>query len=293
MGMGMGMGMGMAFGATPPELGFRPLTLQFDLGPNVDPSFPERLLDKVCWKDRHGPWDPDVLSLTYLAEFIKNTPWDGIDIATDRPDLLKWQPANANFVKFVGCEIHQLQILMQTDRERYLGEIVAQHDNAPGYWESLMGINNRHHHHTLVVMNLAVRIGQVVAAYYKRKFERPRPSFVCPGLMPAFGPPAHASFPSGHSLQSWLLSLLLEKTTPCYKDELYWLAERVALNRERLGVHYPSDTAAGKFIAQKCVESIKAANCPEITDLLKKARSEWDPPPVASYSPPASLEAPL
>src|SRR5262249_1648584 len=165
----------------------------------------------------------DVLSLLYLTEFIKGTDWEtiGTDIARERPALLKWQPDEEGFEDFVRAEIVQLQELMQIDRERYMAEIVTQHDNAPGYWVSLMAVNNRQHHNTLVVMNLAVRIGQIVAAFYKDKYKRPRPSFVCPGLLPEFGPPAHASFPSGHSLQSWLMSLFLEKTTPAYKYELH------------------------------------------------------------------------
>jgi acid phosphatase (class A) len=138
-----------------------------------------------------------------------------------------------------------------------------------------MAMNDRLNPKTLVVLNLAVRIGQVVAAYYKMKFKRPRPSFVCPGLVPTFGPAAHASFPSGHSTQSWLLSLFLTEVAPAYKDQLYWLAERVALNRERLGVHYPSDSAAGKVIAEECLATIKA-KCHDIPVLFADAYNEWN-----------------
>jgi acid phosphatase (class A) len=166
---------------------------------------------------------------------------------------------------------------MQTDRERYMAEIIFQHDNAPSYWGTMLAINNRAHYKTLVVMNLAVRIGQIVAAYYKKKHNRTRPSFVCPGLLPSFGPPAHAAFPSGHSLQSWLLSLFLAEVVPAYKNELDWLAKRVAFNRERAGVHYPSDTAAGEFIARACTAMIKQPNrCPDIMTLFAEAKAEWN-----------------
>jgi len=268
--------MGMGFGATPPELGFRPLTLQYDLGPNSAPSFPDRSLPTAAWQGRIGPWDPDVLSLLFLTEFIEKCGpgWKTINLAGQTPDLLGWQSSNANSVAFINAEILHLQQLMQIDRERYMGEIVFQHDNAPGYWVSMLDINSRAHLKTLVVTNLAVRVGQIVAAYYKKKYDRTRPSFVCPGLLPAFGPPAHASFPSGHSLQSWLMSLFLQEVLPDYKKELYWLATRVAFNRERAGVHYPSDTAAGKFIAEACTTMIKA-HCPEIVKLFKEAKDEW------------------
>jgi hypothetical protein len=70
---------------------------------------------------------------------------------------------------------------MQTDRERYLPEIIEQHDGAPGYWVNLMALNARQHPQMFVVMNLAVRVGQVVAAYYKKKYKRPRASLSAPG----------------------------------------------------------------------------------------------------------------
>jgi membrane-associated phospholipid phosphatase len=275
----MGMGMGMGFGATPPELGFRPLTLQYELGPNCPPSFPVDMLPSSKWKDRVGPWDPDVLSLLYLDEFMQ-TNWRNIGLPGR---LFGWQPNKPGFEKFVKSEIVHLQQLMQIDRERYLGEIVVQHDGAPAYWVSLLAVNGHQHSRTLVVMNLAVRIGQVVAAYYKKKYRRPRPSYVCPGLLPPFGPPAHASFPSGHSLQSWLMSLFLEKAVPAYKKELYWLAERVAFNRERAGVHYPSDTEAGKALAEACLELIKA-DCRNIRKLFAEAADEW----TRSITPPTN-----
>ena len=74
--------------------------------------------------------------------------------------------------------------------------------------------------------------------------------------------------------QSWLLSLFLAEAAPYYRDDLYWLAERVALNRERAGVHYPSDTAAGKFIAEQCLATIKA-KCADIPTLFGEAYLEW------------------
>ena len=38
---------------------------------------------------------------------------------------------------------------------------------------------------------------------------------------------------------------------PPLQEELCWLARRVAVNREVGGFHYPSDTAAGFFLARR------------------------------------------
>ena len=122
---------------------------------------------------------------------------------------------------------------------------------------------------------------------YKQQFRRVRPSTIAPGLVPPFGPPHHPSFPSGHSFLGHFIALLLLeipqiaarfgeptlvaqpgnapqlRTRPLRKPELsevmsaaytftgplLWLAARLAKNRERAGVHYPSDSLASRWLA--------------------------------------------
>jgi len=277
--------MGMApFSAVPPELGARYLTLQYTLGPNSPPSFPTGILPPQQWKE--GPWDPDVLALKFLPEFVR-TDWDKIKLhqliqGTADAHLLDWDlgRGKTQAENFVEAEVEYLQELMQNDRERYLPEILIQHDNAPAYWGALLALDHSTYPKTFQVLNLAVRIGQIVAAYYKWKYKRPRPSYVCPGLLPPYGPPAHTSFPSGHALQSWLLTGLLTKVAPKFKEELKWLAERVATNRERAGLHYRSDSRAGEIIAEQCVRLIDHY-CPDISCLITQAHDEeWKDKPI-------------
>jgi hypothetical protein len=54
------------------------------------------------------------------------------------------------------------------------------------------------------------------------------------------------------------------------------LAERVARNREVLGVHYPSDTAAGKYLAETSFELLRI--CKTVRELIPVAQGEWDDP---------------
>lgn len=51
------------------------------------------------------------------------------------------------------------------------------------------------------------------------------------------------------------------------------LAERIARNREVLGLHYPSDSKAGKFLADQ-TESI-LASCATVNTLIGIAPNEW------------------
>ena len=62
---------------------------------------------------------------------------------------------------------------------------------------------------TIELINAGLAIGNVVYMYYKDHFKRVRPSFLCPGLVPPFGPPAHPAFPSGHSFLGHLIALFL------------------------------------------------------------------------------------
>ena len=60
--------------------------------------------------------------------------------------------------------------------------------------------------------------------------------------------------------------------------ELMWLADRAAVSRERAGFHYPSDTQAGKELAQKLADNILngTISCPYFKNtILKNAKLEW------------------
>jgi hypothetical protein len=83
------------------------------------------------------------------------------------------------------------------------------------------------------------------------------------------------------------MSLFMQQAVPDYKDQLDWLAHRVAFNRERGGFHYPSDTRCGKHLAEGCLKLI-ADKCPTIVKLFKEAGDEWK----ASITPPTNDSPP-
>jgi membrane-associated phospholipid phosphatase len=182
--------------------------------------------------------------------------------------------------------------LMRNERGIYLDEIFAQADFASLYWYNLLGFSRADKPWTARLIDIAVQIGLMAVSHYKEGYKRARPSEICPGLFPPFGPPGHASFPSGHATQAYLISLCLHEIPgistryphnppPAYPGQLMWLAERVATNRERAGLHYPSDSAAGKFLAEKILNILKAdiANaapkCKRFKEALSKAKNEW------------------
>jgi membrane-associated phospholipid phosphatase len=51
------------------------------------------------------------------------------------------------------------------------------------------------------------------------------------------------------------------------------MAQRIARNREVLGLHYPSDSAAGKILATESFALLKT--CKTVTELITAAKNEW------------------
>jgi membrane-associated phospholipid phosphatase len=171
-------------------------------------------------------------------------------------------------------------------------------------------------------------IGNVAYMSYKAYYKRVRPSVLMPGLTVPFGPPGHPAFPSGHAFLAHLLALMLLEIQginqrfgvlrdrpnsnppapvdwelgqvlrkPVWADlngtepiasPLLTLARRIAVNRERIGMHYPSDSMAGRHLAAGLWDAMvnKSAGNPAATPIevptllrvLDKAKAEWPTP---------------
>ena len=74
-----------------------------------------------------------------------------------------------------------------------------------------------------------------------------------------------------------MLAECLKLVVPAeYHGEIDWLAGRIALNRERAGFHYGSDSDFGRFLATKCLDKWLAAACPIFKDIRDNAKNkEW------------------
>ena len=292
---GVGGNGGAPLGGVPSDLIWGPLTLQFYLGLGATQSFPILpILPPANW--RKSVWDPSLYALLGLGEFACAASWQGIADGSAVALPLDWDPRinPTTFSDYVATEINALAVLMAKDRERYLAEIIAQHNDAPGYWVGLLRLDRQTYPWTLRVLSLASRIGEFVAMYAKKHFDRPRASEVSPGIFPPFGPPAHPSFPSSHATQSRMIELCLREVTKGatgaasspYAYHLDWICQRISYNRERGGFHYRSDTKGGWIMADACfveVQRLRVAKtaagsdaCPYMTEIFQEAAKEWD-----------------
>ncbi len=90
--------------------------------------------------------------------------------------------------------------------------------------------------------------------YFKYKFSRTRPYQIDDSLTTVIDGPPHASYPSGHATQDYLIAMILADIFP--EDDpravqLFKLGKDIGMRREIAGVHYPSDTRAGVELASQ------------------------------------------
>jgi acid phosphatase (class A) len=109
---------------------------------------------------------------------------------------------------------------------------------------------------------------------FKRKFLRPRPwieigAELAPLMMPPHKfYPGQPAYPAGHATVAWMVAYLFGKHgTPSQKAKLEAAAAQVALNRVIAGVHYPSDSEAGRKLAEQIVSIMRKKRLPLVTQV--------------------------
>jgi len=222
---------------------------------------PRDLLTDITEFPRHY-WDPDYVGLAILPEFATSG-WES-QISVSPPPSTKSDETREEIDYLLG---------LMDERNKSRNEIIAQSTEFPKYWLGLLMMSRTSHPATYEMIKAAARVGEMVMFFYKFKFNRPRPHQLCPALMPMIAVPGHASYPSGHSLMSHMLSLTAASVRKDIEGTLTVLANRVGKNREIAGLHYPSDTSAGEDIAKGAFDIL--SNCPSFKKLRTEAKKEW------------------
>ncbi len=97
-------------------------------------------------------------------------------------------------------------------------------------------------------MLLAALLNLSLYLWLKQRIGRSRPYVDCPGIRLGARVLDQFSFPSGHTLHATTFSILLISAYPEAAAALVPLALLIAWSRVALGLHYPSDVAAGALI---------------------------------------------
>lgn len=108
---------------------------------------------------------------------------------------------------------------------------------------------------TSELLSKVVHDATVYIIEFKLKYARPRPYVLEPSLkVEQQLQPPHGSFPSGHSFGNYVNAELLSRLAPERREDLLAEAHAFAWSRELLGVHYPSDSEAGRILAGEFVK---------------------------------------
>jgi acid phosphatase (class A) len=116
---------------------------------------------------------------------------------------------------------------------------------------------------------------QVVNRKVKDLYPRTRPFKLEPTVQPCVTLPTSNSYPSGHTLRSFVWAGLLSDVFPDHQAQLYQLAHRIAWGRVQGGAHFPSDTVAARIVAQKVIEELRKS--PAYRAAVEQCRTEVAP----------------
>jgi hypothetical protein len=86
---------------------------------------------------------------------------------------------------------------------------------------------------------------------FKHAFACPRPVELSAQIQPMIPTPGHASWPSGHATEAYMVATMLRELLPPDEvghEQLQRLAARIAVNRTVAGLHYPVDSAVGRLL---------------------------------------------
>jgi acid phosphatase (class A) len=146
-------------------------------------------------------------------------------------------------------------------------------------FENVCLYDGHSHPKTYRLTQTVSQIGWYVVQHNKEKFKRTRPSIVAPHLIrPLIKVPSHPAYPSGHAIQSKLIGMILievmgSNTSDLLKDRIEEVYLDIGENRERAGVHYPSDTAAGQKLAYDVFQLI--GDDTKLLAAIEAAKEEW------------------
>lgn len=213
-------------------------------------------------------WDPTLYAQTVLAEFGA-TGWMGkLSLPPPPSDALE-----------IGAEIRIL-LTLADQRVSRAAEIQQQSIDSSVYWAAILMMSQASKPATWDLMVTANTIGHMVAMHFKRHFARARPAQVYPAILPMLPTPGHPSYPNAHALENALIAACLELAIPSLgspketQGPLDVLAERIGVNREIAGLHFPSDTRAGRSLIPGIMDLLTP--CPLFHGIVEQAKKEWE-----------------
>ncbi len=231
-------------------------------------AFPVRETDPALMHfSNTQDWDPTLLRHLPERRTLEE------QAATKRyVDAIELAPPPANMSEETARELrtlHEYEAL----REDARADIEAEHAGFAGLRFGMVRPWAGEKTKTRELLDAAFAEYTPVIMAFKQRFDRVRPDRLDPSITTMFETPGHPAYPSGHASQAFLVAGILSELDPGNEEVYFSDAARIARNREIAGVHYPSDSAAGKALAEQFLPLYVATE--EGKELLEAARSEW------------------
>ncbi len=153
-------------------------------------------------------------------------------------------------------------------------EIIEEADAPPAFYRRSLFLETGRRPLSRAFLGAVVHWSLPFIMALKHQYKRPRPTQLEPRLKPMVDCPLHPAYPSGHSTQSHLIALVFGEVSgrADVKQALLDAAKRIAENREYAGLHYPSDSEAGKQLATQLLPLFVAEFGNEI---VRARQNEW------------------
>lgn len=197
-----------------------------------------------------GSWEPVLLERLFAGPLLLDPGFDpglppapandALDTQMELVVLLEMQRAERTGRELTLGSLENTPGLLPADRFAIEGLLPAR-EVLPELWDILDVVNDE-------VLWFTLR--------EKLRASRPRPSALEPNLRPAIEVPAHPAYPSGHASHYRAAALVLGELNPPCAHAYLTLTDAVAHRREILGVHFPSDTAAGQALGEAVARAL-------------------------------------
>ena len=177
-------------------------------------------------------------------------------------EYLEVAPPPLNDSKETMEELEFLREIAKTERsEDNVSRIYYENNGGKAHdffiKEGLIDINN---YKTIKLMEMIDVDHTYFILERKKHFSRPRPSQLAPDLKLVISNPGHPAYPSGHASQTYMVALVLSDFDPENAEIYKQFAVDVAHRREIAGVHYPSDSVAGRKLAEDVLAALRAVD---------------------------------
>jgi len=214
-------------------------------------------------------WDPDLLEVadSPTPQLLPN--WRSAVWLPPVP--FNRLPQECQYMIALKAERHEKETVIN---EQARGDVYQATDSI----QRVVGVIDETHRATRAARRMLYDNLDPTVFYFKRLYRRARAFMCCADIEPMFPKgtdlyPAHASYPSGHASQAHALAYFYAWLFPHLTDSLMSAAADIARNREVAGLHYPSDSLAGKVLAAQVVDQLFLSK--DFSALAKAAKAEW------------------